>query len=689
MKDERGRCSCRKGADCRAPGKHPCYERGTLEHGFNSATRAATTITGWYNGRFSSGTDLGVSLGTARVEGRRVAVVDVETAAGHGEGTDGPADLAALEAEHGKLPRTYTEGTANGGEHREYLLPEGFEPSINAHPAPGVELLVQGGMKVYPSTGYPVLSDAPREELPAGWVGLLTESEKKKPAPALGEKARQRTTSGHEPWEFVPEGQRNEAMVSFLSREHDGTRDLAALTASGQDYRERCFGNPESYPDDQIAREARNRFRKEPCRPRRKKDPEGSGLLERCSAWWYSELLPGGGKSKIRDVTRTCLRSAAKRGEARTVEVDGEEVRGLEFSESTRQIGEAVKISNVAAWKNLNRLMDAGVLVAVEKPTGMAWTFVLLPPEPALARKVNTPSQPLSSRGEKKVVGGVNPVRADKLTTPFYGWRNPVGNAGGGVEAAVEAFGEQTAEELAVRLGISRARDLQRRRLDPLTGMGVLVRRGDRWGLPEDHAGAVTRRMDEPYTTVTRRRRRKRTSEGRMVVWVDETVTTASENERDVARKAYHARERGEFVKMIQAKLHRIAVECFGGVDPETGEIVAERRYAPEPVEEAAGGLVEVPEVADASVAAGDALAGHECPQTGRTSELAEALAGWLERNPGDHPDHHSPEDFAARLSWLSGTLWAYDMVEGTRPDPLDVAAALGELGRTGIEEAA
>jgi hypothetical protein len=65
------------------------------------------------------------------------------------------------------------------------------------------------------------------------------------------------------------------------------------------------------------------------------------------------------------------------------------------------------------------------------------------------------------------------------------------------------------------------------------------------------------------------------------------------------------------------------------------------------------------------------------------SSELASALAGWLERNPGDHPDRRPSEDFYAQCSWLASTVNCYELVEGPRPDPLDVAAALGELARS------
>jgi hypothetical protein len=570
------------------------------------------------------------------------------------------------------LRGTTTEvSTPSGRPHLHFSLPEGVEVpgSVGKNVKDdfeGLDVRGEGNMVLLPPTAsYAFANRLPTAEAPPE---LIKWAQSRKKAATHGaprpKTAVEKTDAGDG---SIPSGTRHDALASILGRAHDGTRSLEDLRALAHEVNAaRCvppIGSPGNDPISDVDRIAESIHPKPPCRTTKKADPQVEELLKRCSAWWYSELLPGGGRSKLRDVYRACTMGAAKRGEARTVEVDGEEVRGLAFSESTRQIGETVRTSNVSAWKNLKRLMDAGALVAVEKPAGMAWTFVLLPPDTALAHGVNTPEQPPPSLAEEEVAGGVNPLRVDELTTPFYGWRSPVGNGGGGVEVVVEAFGEQTAEELAGRLGISRVRDLQRRRLDPLTGMGVLVRHGDTWAVPDDHASAVKRRMDEPYATVTRRRRRKTTSEGRTVVWVEETVTEASENERAEARAARHAADREQFRKMCRARLHRVAVDCFGGVDPETGEILAERRDVPAPVEEAADGPVTDSEGLEAP----EQLLEVPC-------ELTLALGRYLGLNPGRAKE--SP-------SWLGIALWAEGHVEG-KPGELAVARALDELGRAG-----
>lgn len=603
---------------------------------------------------------------------------------------DDREDLAHLEREIGIgiLGTTTEVRTQSGNLQAHFLWPEGTEIRNSTGKGAGdgfgkLDVRGEGGLVMLPpSAGYSFANDLPMIQAPPS---LIEWASSRKKAAKIPTEARQGSNAapfvvGDGP---IPLGARHDALASILGSAHDGTRSLADLTALAHEINAtRCvppIGSPEDDdPLSDVDKTAADIYAKPPCRPKRNKDPEVEGLLAACSEHWYREKLPKGGRSKMRDVYRASLMSATKRGEARTVEVDGEEVRGLVFSESTRQLAEAIGTSNVAAWKNLNRLMDMDALVAVEKPLGLPWTFVLLPPEPAFARKVNTPQQPPASLEERSVVGGVNPVRADALGTPFYGWRSPVGNSGGGVEAAVEAFGPQTARALAERLGISRARDLQRRHLDRLQAMGVVVKDGDRWGLPVDHAAAVKRRLDEPYTTVSRRRHRKRTSEGRMVVWVEETVTEASENERAAARVAYHAAERAEFRKMRQKKLARIAAECFGvtSLDVETGEIVAERRK----VSGAADGAISDPLKLEAAV---DSETVEKLPAQCEVdveplSDLAAAVRERLERNP---------KEAREPAGYLANTVWAYSPPGTPKPTADDVREALDVLVRAGPRE--
>ena len=65
---------------------------------------------------------------------------------------------------------------------------------------------------------------------------------------------------------------------------------------------------------------------------------------------------------------------------------------------------------------------------------------------------------------------------------------------------ALEAFGTQSSEELAGRLGISRVRNLERRRLEPLERMGLVERHEGLWGRPKDFRDRDQKALAEPYT---------------------------------------------------------------------------------------------------------------------------------------------------------------------------------------------
>jgi len=267
--------------------------------------------------------------------------------------------------------------------------------------------------------------------------------------------------------------------------------------------------------------------------------------------------------------------------------------------------------------------------------------------------------------------------------------------------------------------------------------MGVLVRDGDKWGLPVDHAGAVKRRMDEPYTTVTRRRVRERTSEGRWVVWVKETVTDASENERAAARKEKHRKDRELFAQWRSSVAERAAEraeeeqrqddECrallnawdeereapdypyrdvadglvaeLEPVDQEVEEKVVEHSetLAAEPLRERTGQGHATRDAREGAVGPGTPSGGSEAPGTlaepqGASgedlSDLAKSLGEWLEKYPGDHPARHAPGDRRVQTSRLGSTLWAHTPGR-KKPEPSEVAAALAELERVGRKEAA
>lgn len=680
---------------CRPGEKRPCYERGTLERGHKDATTNSERIKAWWE----KWPKANVAMPTGMPS--RIVVVDLDV---H---KDGAWTLEELEKNLGPLGDYMLVRSGSGGLQLWYVRPEG--ELRNGIPedvlGPGVCIKADGGyVVVAPSVTsgpYEVLGGSPGPC--SAWVEeALRDTEGVVVPKVPGVRASRRGAShgGGKPASLS----RNVALTSVCGRLHNGQRDLPQLTAALMAERDRDYPG---LPDHEVAKIARSIYKTEPCAPSRanQEDPEVEAILGAVSDRWYAEYLPKSGRSKKPDTLRHCIGSAAKRKEVRTVEIDGKEERVAVFSDSCRQIAEAVRTSAMSVSNHLRKLEEEGVLAVLERHPGLALTLGLRHEGAITLHPETTPAglgeEPEVGEGVKKWRG----PRADELTTPFYGWRSPWRD--GGVEAVAEAFGPRSAEELAGTFGISRARDMRRRRLVPLGELGVLVEDGDRWGVPDDHAAAVERRMREPYTTVTRRRRRKTTDEGRVVTWVEEISTEASELERAAMRTAYHARERKEFRKMRRARLHRVAVECFGGVDPETGEIVAERREASEPTEEAAQGPGEAPEGSEAAHAAGDVLEDQERPQatppvpvgiaveSSRRSgddltPLARALLDWLDLHPHHHPDRVPAGDRRMQLSWLESTLWAESKLPpGRRYGRAEVSGALSELELIGWEVAA
>jgi predicted ArsR family transcriptional regulator len=630
------------------PEKSPHYIRGILERGHLDATCDGRKIEAMF-ARYPE-----ASLGL-RLE--RVVVVDVESKEGHG--VDGYSSVEELESHYGALPETWTNATPSGGEHRLYRAPEGMRLTNRTGDhalAPGVEFKASGYVLVPPSPGYSVKYRQQVAKLPAEWVKLLAKPTSKEPR-KLSEHAGDTSVSIDLAGPMIPELQRNTVLTSICGNLHDGSRNLQQLTDALKTIKDTRCENPGSFPDTEVEKIARSIYWREPCKPEGKVEtPEVTQKLRDVSDYWFREYLSGGGRSKLRDSYRACCISAARRKDLRTITLpDGEEAEVLVFSESTRQLAEIVRTSHVSASKHLHRLEEIGVLKALERRAGLAPTYALLPP----AQEVNTP-QPRSAEPEGEGVGeGVNPLRVDYLETPMFGWRSLVGNAGGGVLVALETFGFQSSEELAGRLGISRVRDLERRRLEPLEKMGLVERREGLWGRPKDFRERDQKALAEPYTTVFRRRHRRRTAEGRKVCEVIEIVRDENELERDSARHEQHVGHRRKFQEQRQKALQE-SVEADQGcrnllnhwdeeveADGYIGEL--ERIESPEPE-----------------------------PEEPELSVLAIALRDFLALCP--HRGHERP-------SWLANYAWSEELV-GWKPTEDEVVAALKELAHN-REEAA
>jgi Bifunctional DNA primase/polymerase, N-terminal/Family of unknown function (DUF5906) len=123
-------------------------------------------------------------------------VVETDTAEGHGDGVDGAAALAKLEAEHGALPATREAESPSGSIHRLFKHPgPGFKIKNSASAiGPGIDVRGDGGMVVAPPSIKPgkgvyiwrnelPIADAPQ------WLLDKIASGKEKPEKKMSEKA--------------------------------------------------------------------------------------------------------------------------------------------------------------------------------------------------------------------------------------------------------------------------------------------------------------------------------------------------------------------------------------------------------------------------------------------------------------------------------------------------------------------
>ena len=130
------------------------------------------------------------NVGIATGEAAGFFVVETDTADGHGDGVDGAAALAALEAVHGSLPETLEAESSSGSIHRYFKHP-GFKiKNSGSGVAPGVDVRGDGGMvvavpSVKPGKGaYRWRNKLPIAEAPQ-WLLDKIVAGKEKPEPEL------------------------------------------------------------------------------------------------------------------------------------------------------------------------------------------------------------------------------------------------------------------------------------------------------------------------------------------------------------------------------------------------------------------------------------------------------------------------------------------------------------------------
>jgi hypothetical protein len=151
-----------KGSRERRECKGECGRHG---HGVFDATTDTNTVIGWWAGRYA-GSNIGVRVPVV------MFVLDVDPR--HG----GLESLAALEAQHGKLPETLTtrSGRGDGGMHLYFRRPPGKLSA--ARLGPGIDIktstgYVVGAPSIHPDTGNPYTRIEHPVATPPAWLVVL------------------------------------------------------------------------------------------------------------------------------------------------------------------------------------------------------------------------------------------------------------------------------------------------------------------------------------------------------------------------------------------------------------------------------------------------------------------------------------------------------------------------------------
>ncbi|MDX6696071.1 MAG: putative primase/helicase [Blastocatellia bacterium] len=164
--DERGRCSCRAGNECRSPGKHP----RTLQGGKDATTNPAQ-ITAWW--RKWPQANIGMAMG--EISG--LVAIDIDPR--HG----GDSSLCELVEQYEDLPGTLRAKTGGGGHHLLYAYPGVSFKNSSSFLGEGIDVKTDGGYIVAaPSLHasgqrYQWKGCSELEPLPA-WLLLLLTTEK-------------------------------------------------------------------------------------------------------------------------------------------------------------------------------------------------------------------------------------------------------------------------------------------------------------------------------------------------------------------------------------------------------------------------------------------------------------------------------------------------------------------------------
>jgi hypothetical protein len=268
-----GHCSCWEGPQCEYPGKHPRWERGTLEHGHLDATTDEDLILWWWNMWPQANVAMPVAPGEM--------VLDVDPRNG------GFESLRTLEVKYGPIPKSVMAQTGGGGLHDHLRLPPYVEVKNDTKGKKlgrGLDVKTSGYVLLPPSRtdkgnylwvsgqlGTTPLPDAPE------W---LTERLREPPKAIRGEGENSPRHPVHTALDdsLIPEGERNLTLTRFAGRLHDGTRTPAELEAALAEENARRCRPP--LLDTEITKIIRSIYEREPCKASVDVSPEVLAALD-------------------------------------------------------------------------------------------------------------------------------------------------------------------------------------------------------------------------------------------------------------------------------------------------------------------------------------------------------------------------------------------------------------------------
>jgi hypothetical protein len=416
------------------------------------------------------------------------------------------------------------------------------------------------------------------------------------------------------------EGSRDNTLTRIAGRMHDGTRTLEELAAELLEINARRCEPP--LPEEQVFKVARSIHGREPCRSGRPRELDD--LVGVLSDYWHAQGWKRlSGKSEARFV-RALIREGRRVGKRIPA--------GLRIELSFRELAEILGVHRNTVTNIVKRAKAAGWLRQDNdgRKGAEPGAFVLVDPRQLCDTHNHTPGVGEGvtslSRSARKALNVAD------LATSHHRHRGPVGYSREHTLCVFEAHGPQDREAASELLGWSRARDLERLHLEPLITLGLLEKRGDLYGVPDDYGERREKVRREDYSTVQPRVRRERSVEGRFVHVVRESGIVASEAGRTRLDEEKHARERDAYRYWLAHSADSPGVRVDGFIS----EL--------EPVE--------------------------KCGQL-PLSPLAAAIRDYLDRHP---------RDACQPAGWIGSTLWTYELFDG-KPTPAEARAAIEELG--------